>query len=174
MLAAGAMALHAVAGQARIDRVALADELPDELAAVLGREDGDRRSDRRDEMRLLADHIVVYRLDGPLFFAAAHRFQRQLAEVSDVSAVMLRMCRVTTIDASGALALKEAVERLERRGIAVYVSGIREGHDQPLEAIGVVPRLRAAGRVFTTTAEAIEAARHTLHTTGTLPGPRPG
>ncbi|MGP3969508.1 SulP family inorganic anion transporter [Streptomyces sp. 6N223] len=164
MLAAGVTALHAVAAQARVDRVALADE----LAAVLGREVGDDR----DEMRLLADHIVVYRLDGPLFFAAAHRFQRQLAEVSGVSAVILRMCRVTTLDASGALALKEAIERLERRGIAVYVSGIREGHDQPLKAIGVIPRLRAAGRVFATTAEAIEAARHTLRAAGTLPGPR--
>jgi SulP family sulfate permease len=115
---------------------------------------------------------VAYRLDGPLFFAAAHRFQRQLADVHDVSAVMLRMCGVTTIDASGALALREAIERLERRGIAVYVSGIREGHDQPLEAIGVIPRLRLAGRVFTTTHEAIEAARHRLRAAGTLPGPR--
>ena len=55
-----------------------------------------------EEHALLAEHIVAYRLDGPLFFAAAHRFLLELSEVADVRVVILRMSRVSTIDATGA------------------------------------------------------------------------
>jgi SulP family sulfate permease len=57
---------------------------------------------------LLAEHIVAYRIDGPLFFAAAHRFLLELAEVADVRVIILRMSRVTTIDATGVLPLLPA------------------------------------------------------------------
>ncbi|WP_330181558.1 hypothetical protein OHB26_35125 [Nocardia sp. NBC_01503] len=36
------------------------------------------------------DHIVAYRIDGPLFFAAARRFLLEFAEVSEVHVVILR------------------------------------------------------------------------------------
>lgn len=155
---AGALALGAVARQARLDQVDVRTDLPGAHSA--------------EEHALLEEHIVAYRIDGPLFFAAAHRFLLELTEVADVSTVILRMSRVTTIDASGALVLKDAIEKLERRGITVYVSGIRDGHHRPLEALGVIARLDAAGRVFAGTPEAIAAARDRLHTTGVLPGPR--
>ncbi|MEV8440503.1 SulP family inorganic anion transporter [Actinosynnema sp. NPDC051121] len=156
LLAAGALALRAVARQARLDRVDLADDLP---AAT---------SD--EEHALLAQHIVAYRIDGPLIFAA-HRFLLELPDITDLSALVLRMSRVTTIDASGALVLKDTVDKLEQRGITVYVSGIRDGHHQPLEALGVITRLHDAGRVFATTPEAIAAARHHLVERGVLPSP---
>ncbi|MGN9839752.1 hypothetical protein ACTMTI_16665 [Nonomuraea sp. H19] len=73
------------------------------------------------------------------------------------------------VAASGALVLGDAIERLERRGITVFVSGIRDGHHQPLEALGVIARLDQAGHVFTTTPEAIAAARDRLDHTGILP-----
>ena len=55
-----------------------------------------------EEHALLAEHIVAYRLDGPLVFAAAHRFLLELSDVADVRVVILRMSRVSTIDATGA------------------------------------------------------------------------
>jgi SulP family sulfate permease len=157
LVVAGTLALRAVAEHARLDQVDLTRDLPG------------THSDA--EHALLAEHIVAYRIDGPLFFAGAHRFLLELAEVADVSAVILRMSRVTTIDASGALVLKDSIEKLERRHIAVYVSGIRDGHHRPLEALGVLARLTAAGQVFATTPEAIEAARDRLHHTGVLAPP---
>ncbi|WP_412539233.1 SulP family inorganic anion transporter [Longispora sp. K20-0274] len=117
---------------------------------------------------LLAEHIVTYRLDGPLFFGAAHRFLTELSEVPDVRVLILRLSRVSTVDGTGARVLRDAVERLERHGIAVYVSGIDEAHSRTLEAIGVLSRLRAAGRVYDTTAEAVAAARGYLHRAGML------
>ncbi|MGW5049869.1 SulP family inorganic anion transporter [Actinokineospora sp. NPDC004072] len=157
LLVAGALALRAVAGQARIDQVGIAADVPGATSD--------------EEHRLLAEHIVAYRIDGPLFFAAAHRFLLELPDIADVSAVVLRMSRVTTIDASGALVLKDTIDKLERRGIAVHVSGIRDGHHQPLEALGVIHRLDADGRVFATTPEAIAAARDRLRSAGILPTP---
>lgn len=157
LIVAGALALRAIAGNVRLDTVPLQADLP-------GAHDA-------EEHELLAEHIVAYRLDGPLFFAAAHRFLLELSEVADVSVVILRMSRITTIDASGALVLGDAVARLERRGITVYVSGIRDGHHRPLRALGAIARLDEAGQVFASTPEAIAAARRHLHRTGVLPTP---
>ncbi|MFI7700570.1 SulP family inorganic anion transporter [Nonomuraea sp. NPDC049480] len=153
-IVAGALALRAIARNVRLDEMPLSPDLPADHT--------------EEEHALLAEHIVAYRLDGPLFFAAAHRFLLELSEVADVSVVILRMSRVTTIDASGALVLGDAIERLERRGITVFVSGIRDSHHQPLEALGVIARLNQAGRVFSTTPEAIAAARDRLDHTGIL------
>ncbi|UGQ15358.1 STAS domain-containing protein [Yinghuangia sp. ASG 101] len=155
LLVAGALALRAVARNARLENVPLHEDLPEDHNA--------------EEHALLAEHIVAYRIDGPLFFAAAHRFLLELSDVADVQAVILRMSRVSTIDASGALVLGDAVERLEHRGITVYVSGIRPGHDRTLDAVGVIDQLRAEGRVFAGTPEAIAAARGHLHRVGVLP-----
>ncbi|WP_090941081.1 SulP family inorganic anion transporter [Nonomuraea jiangxiensis] len=155
LVVAGAMALRAIARNARLDAEPLRHDL--------------QPHHTEDEHALLAEHIVTYRLAGPLFFAAAHRLLVELSEVTDVSVVVLRMSRVTTIDASGALVLGDAIGRLERRGILVYVSGIPDGHHQPLEALGVIARLDRAGQVFTTTTEAISAARERLHSTGIVP-----
>ena len=49
-----------------------------------------------DEAALLHDHIVVYRLDGALFFGAAQRFLTDLTAVTDVHVVILRLGEVQT------------------------------------------------------------------------------
>ncbi|WP_030166718.1 SulP family inorganic anion transporter [Streptomyces sp. NRRL S-813] len=154
LVVAGALALRAVAKQARLDQVPL-----------------DRGDHSAEEHALLAEHIVAYRIDGPLFFAAAHRFLLQLAEVADVRVVILRMSRVTTVDATGALVLKDAVEKLDRRGIAVMTSGIRPGQRQVLESVGALELLRLEGREYATTPEAIEGARTYLKCAGVLVPP---
>ncbi|AJC61529.1 SulP family inorganic anion transporter [Streptomyces sp. 769] len=151
LVVAGALALRAVARQARLDRVPL-----------------DRRDDDAEEHALLAEHVVAYRLDGPLFFAAAHRFLLELAETADARVVILGMSRVTTIDATGALVLKDAVEKLGRRGIVVMASGIRPGQRAVLDSVGALELLRLEGREYATTPEAIQGARTYLESVGVL------
>ncbi|MEU8435227.1 SulP family inorganic anion transporter [Streptomyces sp. NPDC029216] len=155
LVVAGALALRAVAAQASLDRVDFRPDLPGE------------HSD--EEHALLAEHIVAYRIDGPLFFAGAHRFLLELSEVSDVRVVILRMSRVTTMDATGALVLKDAVEKLNRRGIAVMTSGIRPGQRQALASVGALELLQYEGREYATTPEAIAGARKHLEQAGLLP-----
>lgn len=137
-------------------------------ATSVEREPIDSGDHHDEETALLHEHIVAYRLEGPLFFAAAHRFLLQLLEVADVRVVVLRMSRVSTLDASGALVLADAVKRLEHRGIAVYLSGLKPDHARPLTALGVLEPLQRRDRLFEYTGEAIEAARLRLKADGVL------
>jgi SulP family sulfate permease len=155
LVVAGALALRAVAQQARMDQVDFRPDLPGE------------HSD--EEHALLAEHIVAYRMDGPLFFVGAHRFLLELSEVADVRVLILRMSRITTMDATGALVLKDAVQKLNRRGIAVMTSGIRPGQRQVLDSVGALDLLRLEGREYATTPEAIQGARAHLQGAGVLP-----
>ena len=133
------LALRAIANNVSLDEVAL--------------ETGDHSDEER---ALLAEHIVAFRLDGPLVFAVAHRFLIELTDVADVRVVILRMSRVSTIDATGAQVLGDAIAQLERRGIVVLLSGVPAEHAEVLDALGVV---RDDGRLFAETPAAIEAAR---------------
>lgn len=115
-----------------------------------------------EEHALLSEHIVVYRIDGPLFFGAAHRLLLELPDVVDVDVVILRMSRVTTLDATGANVLADAITRLERRGIVVLLSGVAPEHDDVLRSLGSAGALRAAGRILPDTPSAIALARQLL------------
>lgn len=115
-----------------------------------------------EEHALLSEHIVVYRIDGPLFFGAAHRLLLELPDVVDVDVVILRMARVTTLDATGANVLTDAITRLERRGIVVLLSGVAPEHDDVLRSLGSTSALRAAGRILPDTPSAIAHARELL------------
>ncbi|WP_228985357.1 STAS domain-containing protein, partial [Streptomyces sp. DH12] len=117
LVVAGVLALGAVARQARLAPLPL-----------------DRGDHTDEEHELLAQHIVAYRIDGPLFFAAAHRFLLELTELAEVRVVILRMSHVSVVDATGALVLKDAVTKLRRRGIVVMVSGVRPGHRRALDS----------------------------------------
>ncbi len=140
---AAILALRAVAKSARIEQVPL--ESDDHMT---------------EEHELLREHIVAYRIDGALFFAAAHRFLLELAEVSDVRVVILRMSRVTALDATGAILLKDAITKLEHRHVTVLISGVKPEHVRPLEAVGVFTTTDSKERhVFETTPRAISYAR---------------
>lgn len=136
------LALRSVARSARMEQVEL-----------------DHGNHSAEEQRLLAEHIVAFRLDGPLFFAAAHNFLLGLTEVTDVRVVILRMAKVSTLDATGATVLGDAINRLEKHGVVVLLSGISAEHDEVLDTLGAAEHLKVNGRVFETTPEAIDFAR---------------
>jgi SulP family sulfate permease len=120
-------------------------------------------SDHSDaERALLDEHVVAYRLDGPLFFGAAHRFLLELSEVGDVRVVILRLGRVQTLDATGATVLGQTIRDLEGRGITVLLSGIRDEHNTVFATLGVYEHLAHEAHLFATTPEAIEHARRHL------------
>lgn len=144
LVVAGFFALQQVARAAHVDETAI------EL------DDGDHDA---EESALLADHIVAYRLEGSLFFGAAHTFLLELSEVSEVRVVILRMSRVAGLDATGASVLADTIGRLEGRGITVLLSGVRPDHEQVLTRLGVYDELAHERHVFASTPEAIAHAR---------------
>ncbi|MCW2857885.1 MAG: ychM 2 [Marmoricola sp.] len=160
LVIAGFFALRQTARTARIDEVPLED------GDVL-----DHADHSAEERRLLDEHIVAYRIDGPLFFAAAHDFLLRLADVGDVRVVILRMSRVTTLDATGASVLADTIKRLEGRGITVMLSAVRPEHVQTLRRLGAYDRLAHERHAFATTPDAITHAR--LHVARKVHAPQP-
>jgi MFS superfamily sulfate permease-like transporter len=144
LVVAGFFALQQVARSAHIDEL--------DIDVEAGEHDA-------EEAALLADHIVAYRLEGSLFFGAAHSFLLGLSEVSDVRVVVLRLSRVSTLDATGASVLADTITRLEGRGITVLLSGVRPQHEQVLTRLGVFDSLAHERHVFASTPEAIAHAR---------------
>lgn len=150
---AGALALRKVALAVRLEPVPLDDGHPG-----------------IEQREVLAEHVAAYRIEGPLVFAAAHRFLPDVSAFATPRVLILRMSRVSAIDASGALVLRDTVDALERQGNLVYLTGTVPAHQQALAAVGLLDRLAGLGRVFPAAPPAIEAARAHLRATGVLAG----
>ena len=119
-------------------------------------DEGDHRDKERE---LLDEHIAAFRMEGPLFFGAAHDFLLELADVSSVKVVVLRMRYVTTIDATGAQMLADTIGRLERRGTRVLLAATKPEHIPVLRELGVFDQLAHENHVFDNTLDAIAHAR---------------
>ena len=111
------------------------------------------------EFELLDRHILVFRVDGTLFFGATQRFLQAFTEVSDVRVVLLRLAAVNGLDATGALALGDIIESLERRGITVLIKGLRPEYMRILGAVGALDRLAHMNHTFDDLELAIAHAR---------------
>jgi SulP family sulfate permease len=110
------------------------------------------------EHALLTEHVLVYRFDGPLFFAVASRFLAQLSATADVRVVILRLSAMAMLDATGARALGEIVEQLSDRGITVLLKGASQEHARLLAAVGALAPVLVQGHVFATMTEAVAHA----------------
>jgi SulP family sulfate permease len=148
LVVAALYALRQVAQSARVD------EMPLDIAD---------HSD--EEQELLNEHVVAFRLDGPLFFGAARRFLVEIAEISDVRVVILRLSRVQTLDATGAMVLGDTIKTLEARGITVLLSGVQADHDNVFQTLGIYDHLAHERHLFAHTPEAIAHARAHVHKT---------
>jgi SulP family sulfate permease len=131
VVVAGALALRHLARSATFTAERLDPEVTDD-----------------QEHDLLAEHILVYRIDGPLFFGAAQRFLVELTAVSDVRVVILRLADLQSLDATAAHALGEIVDDLERRHITVLLKGARPEHLRLLGAVGALDRLAHENHIF--------------------------
>ena len=148
IIAAGALALRQMAKTATLHEVPL---------ETLGNATEDHHNE--EERSLLDAHVVAYRFEGPLFFGGAHMALLELTEVSDIRVVILRLSHVTTLDATGAAVLADTIRSLERRDVAVLMSGLPTRFVPALAANGVFAQLVDRGHVFDHTPEAIAHAR---------------
>ncbi|MCW2961216.1 MAG: sulfate transporter [Thermoleophilia bacterium] len=108
---------------------------------------------------LLDRHVVVYRLQGSLFFGAAQRFLEEITALDQARVVVLRLGSLHLLDATGAHALIESIEALHRRGIKVLVCGLQAQHRQVLEAVGIPGEHLTVASIFTELPRALDAAK---------------
>lgn len=108
------------------------------------------------------EKIVSYRLDGALFFGAVQQYLHELTSVGDVEVVILRFPDLQMLDATGAQAVGEMIDELERRHITVLVVGPRPHHLRILREVGAIDRLAHENHLFSDLDAAIaHARRHT-------------
>lgn len=70
--------------------------------------------------------VIVYDIDGPLFFGAAQKAMETLGVVDrDVRVVVLRMENVPVMDATGLVAFESALESLEQRRCMAILVGCK-------------------------------------------------
>ncbi len=119
---------------------------------------------RADVAAVRQDDLVVYRIEGAIFFGVADRFFEELLRVDrGMRVVVLRLRRVPVMDVTGAAALRTLVERLARRGIVVMLSGVQPQPRTVLERTGILDSVTRSGdHLFESTEEAIEHARQHL------------
>jgi SulP family sulfate permease len=86
--------------------------------------------------------VILFRIEGPLFFAAAEKLEQALAASGGVPrAVIFRMRNVPAMDASGLHAFEVAINKLHRNKAKVYLTAVQP---QPMKAMyesGFVDRL---------------------------------
>nr|WP_255592493.1 SulP family inorganic anion transporter [Bordetella sp. BOR01] len=74
-------------------------------------------------MTELPEGVLVFTVEGPLFFAAVENFEHALACTrSDPRVLVIRLRRVPFIDVTGLQMLEEVIARLHRRGVRVLLA----------------------------------------------------
>jgi len=79
-----------------------------------------------EELPELPKGVILYRINGALFFGAAQTFQDTLGRIQDKPKILiLRMRYVPYIDATGIYRLKEVIRKFSEQGTAIIFSGIK-------------------------------------------------
>jgi SulP family sulfate permease len=86
--------------------------------------------------------VVIYSIEGPLFFGAAEKLERTLAHIQrPATTLILRMGNVPFIDATGILAIEEMITDFKRHGARVLLVEVRPNVRYKLERGGVIAQV---------------------------------
>lgn len=111
------------------------------------------------EMQYDANRIMVVYIMGPLFFGTASTFNAALENLNGNQDIILSLRTVPLLDTTGISAIENLIERLEKEGRRIYLSGLTDPVRSYLERAGVIQHL-GENRVFWSAYEAIMAADH--------------
>ena len=87
--------------------------------------------------------IIIFSIDGPLFFGAAQMFSQSIINTIhyDPNFIILRMSKVSIIDITGESHLRSIVDQLQKKGITVLVAGLNGQPEKKLKATGLYYRI---------------------------------
>jgi SulP family sulfate permease len=78
-----------------------------------------------DELPVLPKGVIMYEINGALFFGAAQTFQDTISRLQVKPKVLiLRMRHVPFIDATGIYTLKEVIKKFEDHHTTIILSGV--------------------------------------------------
>jgi len=91
-----------------------------------------------EELLNLPKDVLLYEINGPLFFGAARQFQETITNTHlQPKAIIIRMRYVPLIDATEYQSLKEIIKSYKAKGIKVILSGINEDLRMDFEKNGM-------------------------------------
>lgn len=80
-----------------------------------------------DEALIIPDEVVLYEINGPLFFGAARQFQETITTTHlNPKVIIIRMRYVPLIDATGYQSLIDIIKLFQDKNITVILSGIND------------------------------------------------
>jgi SulP family sulfate permease len=83
--------------------------------------------------------VVVFNIDGPVFFGAAEKLERTLAHIQrPATTLILRMGNVPFVDATGIFAIEEIISDFKRHDATVLLAEVRPNVRYKLERGGVI------------------------------------
>jgi len=92
----------------------------------------------------IPEGVLVYRIFGPFLFGAAEKMEDALERIDELPKVLiLRLHLVSAMDATALNALESVVERLQKHGGTVILSGL---HRQPLDMLRKAGFIEVIGR----------------------------
>jgi SulP family sulfate permease len=95
--------------------------------------------------KIVPPGVVLYRLHGPFFFAAADKLEAALrASGGKPRVVIFRMRHVPVMDASGLHAFEVAVEKMMRDGVRVLLTAVQPQPMKVMHAAGLIDRIGIA------------------------------
>ncbi|MBL7791531.1 MAG: sulfate permease [Saprospiraceae bacterium] len=87
----------------------------------------------------LAKGIEVFEINGALFFGMAHKFKETMGVVErNPKVLILRMRKVSLVDASGINSLREFIKRMQHAKIKIVLSGVQPHVREELDKSGLI------------------------------------
>ena len=102
---------------------------------------GGQASVRDDLQEDLPESIVLYRIQGPLFFAAADKALHALSQFDDrAEQLIIDMSAVPSMDMSALVLFEQALRDIQQRGIHTWLTGVRPKIRLKLKRAGIDAR----------------------------------
>ncbi len=119
--------------------------------------------------RELPEGVLVYAIEGPLFFAAVETFERALAQThTDPEVLVIRLNRVPFIDVTGLQMLEEVAADVRSRHVQVILCGANARVFNKLIRAEVIGEAYAT-HYRATLAEALDLAEYLVSTNAKVP-----
>ena len=89
----------------------------------------------------LRKRIYIYTFNGPLFFGEVKNFNLALSRMDEIKHLIIKFYNVPIVDQSGAYALEDAIESLEKKDVKVFFIGITPTIEAALKRMGTLPKI---------------------------------
>ncbi len=92
----------------------------------------------KDERLMVPKHTEVYEIEGPFFFGIANKFEELSHRRSDMTIRIIRMRKVSFIDATGIHNLEIFIQAAQEEGKIIILSGVNKSVHDAIKQAGIV------------------------------------